>query len=97
MRGQTLRWVRRFAGRRGYLVALVTILYLSVALPLWISPPVKTHLRQLLSGRLSPPEVAGCGCQQSDPPRSEAEVRAQLKNQIQIWKVNERNPGGESR
>jgi hypothetical protein len=46
-----LRGIRRvLMGRRGRLAALAIILYLVVAIPLWMQPPVKTHLLLLLSG-----------------------------------------------
>ena len=89
--GMALRTVRTLLmGHRRYLIVLATIFYLGAALSLWTSPPVKTHLLQLLSELRSPSEVGGCGCQQTGPLPSEAEMRAHIRS-------TERHIGGESK
>jgi len=88
----SLRWIRTaLMGRRGRLAALAIILYLVVAIPLWMQPPVKTHLLLLLSGLRHRGEVNDCGCQQSGPLPSETEVRARIRSTVQG------NQGGDSK
>jgi len=87
-----LRGIRRvLIGCRGHLAALAIILYLVVAIPLWMQPPVKTHLLLLFSGLRHRGEVNDCGCQQSGPLPSETEVRARIRSTVQG------NQGGDSK
>jgi hypothetical protein len=79
-----LRGIRRvLMERRRHIAVLAIILYFFITIPLWMQPPVKTHLFLLLSGLRYGEEVSDCGCQQTGSLPSETEMRALVRSAIQ--------------